>query len=40
MKEFIERIVKNLVDRPDEVEVSEVSGERIVVYELKVNWVR
>ena len=36
MKEFIERIVKNLVDRPDEVEVSEVSGERTVVYELKV----
>jgi len=36
MKEFIERIVKNLVDRPDEVSISEVGGERTVVYELKV----
>ncbi len=36
MKEFIEYIVKNLVDRPDEVEVSEVVGERTAVYELKV----
>jgi uncharacterized protein len=36
MKEFIERIVKNLVDRPDEVSVSEIAGERTVVYELKV----
>lgn len=36
MKEFIERIVKNLVDRPDEVRVSEIAGERTVVYELNV----
>lgn len=36
MKEFIEYIVKNLVDKPDEVQVNEISGERTVVYELKV----
>lgn len=36
MKEFIECIVKNLVDNPDEVKVTEISGERTVVYELRV----
>ena len=29
MKEFIEYIVKNLVDKPDEVQVNEIHGERI-----------
>ena len=36
MKEFIEFVVKNLVDKPDEVSVNEVSGERTNIYELKV----
>lgn len=36
MKEFIELIVKNLVDDPDAVKVTEISGERTVVYELRV----
>jgi len=36
MKEFIEYIVKHLVDKPDEVLVSEIDGERTVVYELRV----
>jgi predicted RNA-binding protein YlqC (UPF0109 family) len=36
MKNFIEYIVKELVDKPDEVTISEVVGERTVVYELKV----
>lgn len=36
MKEFIEYIVKHLVDNPEEVIVSEVVGEKTVVYELKV----
>jgi predicted RNA-binding protein YlqC (UPF0109 family) len=36
MKEFIEYIVKHLVDKPEEVIVNEIIGERIVVYELKV----
>ncbi len=31
MKEFIEYIVKNLVDKPDEVQVNEIHGERTVV---------
>ncbi len=36
MKEFIEYIVKHLVDKPEEVVISEIVGERTVVYELKV----
>jgi len=36
MKEFIEYIVKNLVDNPDAVSVSEVEGSRTTVYELRV----
>lgn len=36
MKEFIEFIVKHLVDKPDEVQVKEVKGERVTVYELQV----
>lgn len=38
MKEFIEYIVKHLVDRPEEVVVREIDGERTVVYELKVGY--
>lgn len=36
MKEFVEYIVKSIVDNPDEVEVSEVQGSRTTVYELRV----
>ena len=36
MKEFIEYIVKNLVDNPDEVSVVEIEGSRTTVYELRV----
>lgn len=36
MKEFIEFIIKQLVDKPDEVEVCEISGERTVIFELRV----
>ncbi len=36
MKEFIEYIVKQLVDKPDDVRVTEVKGERVTVYELHV----
>jgi len=36
MKEFIEFIAKNLVDNPDDVKVTEVTGERTTVYELRV----
>ena len=37
MKEFVEYVVKALVDFPDEVSVREVDGERTVVFELRLN---
>ena len=36
MKEFIEFIIKHLVDKPGEVQVNEIAGERTVVFELRV----
>lgn len=36
MKEFIETIVKALVDQPDMVRLTEIQGERTTVYELHV----
>jgi len=36
MKEFLETLVKNLVDSPDEVEVSEISGDGVNILKVKV----
>ncbi|MCK4306768.1 KH domain-containing protein [candidate division WOR-3 bacterium] len=36
MKELVEMMAKALVDTPDKVEVTEMDGERTVVFELKV----
>lgn len=36
MKLLIEDIAKSLVDKPEDVSVSEVEGERTTVYELRV----
>lgn len=36
MKDLIEQIAKTLVDKPEDVSVSEVGGERTTVYELRV----
>jgi len=36
MKEFLEFMVKHLVDKPDEVQVNEIEGERTTVFELRV----
>ena len=36
MKELIETVVKALVDKPEEVKVTEVAGETAVIYEIKV----
>jgi predicted RNA-binding protein YlqC (UPF0109 family) len=36
MKEFIEYVVKQLVDKPDDVRLTEVKGESVTVYELRV----
>jgi hypothetical protein len=36
LKDLVEFIAKSLVDKPDEVEVSEIEGEQTSVIELKV----
>jgi len=36
MKDFLEIMVKHLVDKPHEVVINEIDGERTVVYELRV----
>ncbi len=36
MKEFLEFIIKHLVDKPNEVQVNEIDGEHTAVYELRV----
>ncbi|NLJ71862.1 MAG: KH domain-containing protein [Syntrophomonadaceae bacterium] len=36
MKELVEYIAKSLVDSPDEVEVTEIEGERSIIIELRV----
>ncbi len=36
LKELVEFIARALVDQPDEVVVSEISGEQTVVLELRV----
>ena len=36
MKEFVESIVKALVDNPDAVVLKEIEGERTTVFELRV----
>lgn len=36
MKEFVEFIVKNLVDNPEKVSVTAIEGERVTVLEVRV----
>jgi predicted RNA-binding protein YlqC (UPF0109 family) len=36
MKALVELIAKSLVDKPEEVVVSEIDGERTIVFELRV----
>ncbi|MCJ7772271.1 MAG: KH domain-containing protein [Desulfobacterales bacterium] len=36
MKDLIKRIVQALVDHPEQVEISEVKGQHVLILELKV----
>ena len=36
MKEFVEYIVKNLVDHPDKVQINEIGGTHTLIIELSV----
>lgn len=37
MKAFIEYVVKELVDYPEQVDIREIDGERVVVFEVRLN---
>ncbi|MCC6346080.1 MAG: KH domain-containing protein [Nitrospirales bacterium] len=37
MKALIEAMAKALVDKPEEVKVTEIDGEKTIVYELRVS---
>jgi predicted RNA-binding protein YlqC (UPF0109 family) len=36
LKEFLENIVKPIVDKPDEISIKEIEGEAVCIYELRV----
>jgi hypothetical protein len=36
MKQLVEYIARALVDNPDKVEVNEIVGEKLLMYEIKV----
>ena len=37
MKTLLEAIVKSLVDAPNEVKITEIDGEKTVIFELRCN---
>ena len=37
MKELVEYIAKTLVDHPEELHITEIEGERTIVFELRCN---
>ena len=37
MKELVEYIAKTLVDYPEELRITEIEGERTIVFELRCN---
>ena len=38
MKELLEKIIKELVDKPNEASVTELDSENAVVYEVRVGY--
>jgi len=36
LKQFLENIIKPIVDKPDEVKIVEIEGESVCIYELRV----
>ncbi len=37
MKQLLETIAKSLVDSPNEVQITEVNGDKTIIYELRCN---
>jgi len=35
--QFLENLIKPIVDNPDEVQITEIKGESVCIYELRVN---
>jgi len=37
MKQILETIVKSLVDVPNEVQITEINGDKTIIFELRCN---
>ena len=37
MKQILETIAKSLVDAPNEVQITEIDGEKTIIFELRCN---
>jgi hypothetical protein len=37
MKEILETIAKSLVDAPNEVQITEINGDKTIIFELRCN---
>lgn len=37
MKQILETIAKSLVDAPNEVQITEINGEKTIIFELRCN---
>lgn len=36
LKEFLEYLIKQIVDKPDEVQITEQEGEQTLIYQVRV----
>lgn len=36
-RDLLEEMVKSIVDKPENVEIREIPGEKVVIYEVKVD---
>lgn len=37
LKELIEFIIKGIVDKPEEVEINQITGEKTLIFEIKAD---
>ena len=37
IKEFVEYLIKLIVDKPEEVEIAEKRGEQVIIFEVRAN---
>ncbi len=36
LKDFLEHLIKPIVDKPEEIKITEIEGEAVCIYELRV----